>query len=170
MTNNDGPEIDFARILSAGAPMRCPKYYFGDICPKTGLSILITECLDLPPEGSDFGPMELEPIPHKSVDYLLDDPFSYYEAIVRNAARLAAWGYNGKFGKDVLTIFVPPQTPVLLAMGVKMKIPKFLHFAREVAPQLFPPGYADGALEASLYETLLDIEGCQKELYTFLLE
>jgi len=170
MTNNDAPEIDFARLLSAAAPMRCPKYYFGDICAKSGLSILITECFAFPPEGSDFGPMELEPIPHKSVDYLLDDPFAYYGAIARNAAKLAAWGHEGKLGKDVLTKFGPPEKPSMMAMGVKMKIPKFLHFARNVAPQLFPPNYADEKLEQSLYDTLLDVEGCQQELYTFLHE
>mmetsp|Transcript_1515 Transcript_1515/g.3146 ORF Transcript_1515/g.3146 Transcript_1515/m.3146 type:complete len:616 (+) Transcript_1515:1-1848(+) len=168
MTNNDAPEIDFARLLSAGAPMRTPKYYYGDICPKTGVSLLITECLAFPSEESDFGPMELEPIPHKAVDYLLDDPFAYYNAIVRNAARLAAWGFNGKLGKDVLTTFPSPELPSMFAMGVKVKIPKFLFFARNVAPQIFPPNYVDAAFEKSLFDCLLDVEGCQKELYDFL--
>jgi len=148
--------------------MRCPKYYYGDVCPKSGVSLLITECLAFPPEDSDFGPMELEPIPHKSVDYFLDDPFAYYGAIVRNAARLAAWGCNGKLGEDVLKTFPAPDMPSMYSMGAKMKIPKFLDFARNVAPQLFPPNYADAALEKSLYDTLLDVEGCQKELYDFL--
>lgn len=132
MRNNDAPEIDFARLLSAAAPMRTAKYYFGDICPKTGLNILITECLDFPEEHADFGPFELEPIPHKAVDYLLDDPFAYYNAIVRNAARLAAAGFNGKFGRDALRTFGEPEIPSMFALGVKTKIPKFLHFAREV--------------------------------------
>jgi len=168
MTNNDAPEIDFARLLSAGAPMRTPKYYFGDICSKSGLSLLITECFAFPEEDADFGPMELEPIPHKAVDYLLDDPFAYYDGIVRNAAKLAAWGWNGKLGKDVMKTFPPPDLPSMFSMGVKLKIPKFLTFVRNVAPHLFPPDYADEKLEKSLYDTLLDIEGCQKELYDYL--
>jgi len=167
-SNNDGPEIDFARMLSAGAPFKCPKYYFGDICPISGANILITECLDFPEEGADYGPWELEPIPHKAVDYLLDDPFSYYAAIVRNSARLAAWGYTGKLGKDVLVQFHPPTVPVMFAMGVKMKIPKYLKFVREVAPQLFDQSWFSQEFEDSLNDCLLDVEKSQKAIYEYL--
>jgi len=166
--NNDGPELDFARMLSAGAPMRCPKYYFGDICLKTGKFILITEALDVPDDDADFGPMELEPIPHKSVDYLLDDPFAYYAAMLRSAAKLAAWGKTGKLGADIMQVIPPPQKPAVFSMGAKAKIKKYLKFVTEVAPHLFPPDFVDGNLEATLYETLPAIEKAQKDIYDYL--
>ena len=70
LMNNDGPELDFYRIVSAGAPIRSPRYYYGDICLETGTCLLITEKLELPPAHADFGPFEYEPIPYKSVDYV----------------------------------------------------------------------------------------------------
>lgn len=56
----------------------------------------------------------------------------------------------------------------MMAMGVKMKMPKFINFARNVAPQLFPTNYCDAALEESL-QVLLDIERCQVPIYDFLI-
>jgi len=165
--NNDAPEIDFARLLSAGVPMRTSKYYYGDICPKTSMTLLITECLNFPETGDDFGPMELEPMLLKSHDYMLSDPMGYYDAIVRNAGRLAAWGHSGKLGRNVLKTFEYPEPPAMMAMGVKSKIPKYLFFCREVAPQLFPPNYVDEAMEKTLWDTLADIEACQKKLWNY---
>mmetsp|Transcript_86904 Transcript_86904/g.202307 ORF Transcript_86904/g.202307 Transcript_86904/m.202307 type:complete len:353 (-) Transcript_86904:67-1125(-) len=163
-----GPELDFARILSAGAPMRCPKYYFGDICLKTGTCILITEKLDLPPADANFGPYELEPVPYKSVDYLLDKPFWYYDAMTRNIARLAAWGKSGKFGKDIMQIFPPPQHPAAYFMGTKKRVEMFLWFLNENAPVLVPPEIRDAEFIETMLSLLPEVERCQKEILDFL--
>jgi len=170
LLNNDGPELDFARILSAGAPMRCVKYYYGDICLNTATVLLITEKLDLPSHTSDFGPYELEPIPFKSVDYLLDDPFPYYVAMTRNVARLAAWGWNGKLGKDIHTVFPPPEYPTAFFLGSKKRAQEVIVFTKECAPQLFPPGCCDKWFEDSLLETIVEVERAQRDILSFLFE
>jgi len=138
LLNNDGPEIDFARILSSGAPMKCPKYYFGDICLKTGTALLITEKLALPGHSDDFGPYELEAIPFKSCDYLLDLPFDYYNAMTRNIAVLAAWGKCGKLGDDIEQVFPPPCHPAAYFMSTKLRVEHFLDFLYTYATCLVP--------------------------------
>lgn len=138
LMNNDGPEMDFARILSAGAPMKCPKYYFGDICLKTGTAILITEKLPLPSQSDNFGPFELEAIPYKSVDYLLDKPFDYYDSMTRNIAQLCAWGKCGKLGKDIENVFPPPSHPPAYFMSTKKRTDNYLECLYTQATCLLP--------------------------------
>jgi len=137
--NNDGPEMDFARILSSGAPMKCPKYYFGDICTETATALLITERLPLPGQSVDFGPYELESIPYKSVDYLLDRPFDYYDAMTKNISCLAAWGKCGKLGADIEKVFPPPAHPAAYFMQTRKRIDEsFLPCVYQYATCLFP--------------------------------
>lgn len=176
--NNDGPEMDFARILSSGAPMKCPKYYFGDICMKTALAILITEKLPLPAHHSeDFGPYELEAIPYKSVDYLLDRPFDYYDAMTRNIAQLAAWGKCGKLGDDIEKVFPPPSHPAAYFMSTKKRLEEsFLPTIFIHAPFLFPDEIIgsrgsvrdDEWLVATLREVLPEVEKYQALILDYL--
>ena len=163
--NNDAPELDFMRILSRGAPSFGPRYAFGDICLETGTCLLITEKLEVPPHGTDVGPYELESIPFKSVDYLLDEPFAYYEAITSAAARLAAWG---KSEKRVQHIFPPPMYPIAYIMSTKRKLPSFFDFLFEVAPSLTPAALQTDWLRRTVLEVLPDVERHQKAILTYL--
>merc|ERR1711920_125275 len=118
--------------------MGCPKYYFGDICLKTATALLITEKLPLPGPSDDFGPYELEAIPFKSVDYLLDKPFDYYDAMTRNIAKLAAWGKCGKMGKDIEQVFPAPAHPAAYFMSTKKRVDVFLEALYTYAHCLVP--------------------------------
>lgn len=163
-----GPEIDFARILSARAPMRCAKYYFGDVNMECGIFILITECLDLPEEHLDYGPLELEPIPRKAIEYCFDDPFAYYASMTRNAARLGAWCWNGKFGDDILQIFPAPELPAMFNVGTRSRIQTYLHFVTQEIAHLLPPDIIDEQFASTLVETLVEVEKAQRDIFKHL--
>jgi len=179
LINNDGPEMDFARILSAGAPMKCPKYYFGDICLSTGTALLITEKLPLPGPSADFGPYELEAIPYKSVDYLLDKPFYYYDAMTRNIAQLAAWGKCGKLGKDIEEVFPPPKHPPAYFMSTKQRTEHFLEVVYKYATCLVPEEILGGPhgevrdddwFVKSMRKVMPEVEKSQKPILNYLFQ
>lgn len=174
--NNDGPEIDFARILSSGAPIKCPKYYFGDLCIETGTALLITEKLPLPGPSDDFGPFELEAIPYKSVDYLLDEPEQYYDAMTRNIACLAGWGKSGRLGRDIEKVFPPPATPPLW-MSTASRVETFLEFIYRVGTCLVPEEIVgphgevnpDAWFVRTLRQVLPEVEKAQAAISEYLL-
>jgi hypothetical protein len=58
---------------------------------------------------------------YKSVDYLLDEPLQYYEAMTRNIAELAAWGKIGKLGGNIEEVFPPPQHPAAYFLGTEKR-------------------------------------------------
>jgi len=162
--NNDGPEMDFMRILSAAAPCRSPKYYFGDICLKTGVALLITERLEVPAHTSDFGPYEYEPFPYKSVDYLLDEPLQYYEAMTRNIAELAAWGKIGKLGGNIEEVFPPPQHPAAYSLGTEKRVETYMAFLADHARCLVPATMRTAQVRESMKTVLGEVERAQKAI------
>jgi len=135
---------------------------------ECGIFILITECLDLPEEHLDYGPLELEPIPRKAIEYCFDDPFAYYASMTRNAARLGAWCWNGKFGDDILQIFPAPELPAMFNVGTRSRIQTYLHFVTQEIAHLLPPDIIDEQFASTLVETLVEVEKAQRDIFKHL--
>jgi hypothetical protein len=127
--------------------------------------LLITEKLELPPADADFGPFEYEPIPFKSVDYLLDDPYAYYEAMTVNIAKLAAWG---KQTPRVSDVFDPPGYPPAFFLGTRKRVEHYQWFLREVGSCLVPEALRTDDDSRSMLRWLPEVEMCQTELLDFL--
>jgi hypothetical protein len=136
------PEIRFS-ILSrqSGFPVPVPKCYFADFDHQTGSSILITETIA-------YGQGNIEPAHDKCLDYLLDNPLPYYEALCDALAAIAGGHKAGALGNNIDAQFPPgeadkaatiPYTETQLAD----KLNKLCKFAQQ-HPQLFPEHLLEG--------------------------
>ena len=113
----------------------------------------------------DSGPYEYEPIPYKSVDYLLDDPYSYYHAMTVNIARLAAWG---KQTSQVSNVFDPPGYPPAFFLGTRKRVEHYQWFLREVGTCLVPADMRTPEDARSMLVNLPEVEMCQTEILDYL--
>lgn len=121
--NMEGSELIFNRFLSKSLPFRSAKYYFGDISMKTSNWILINEKLNFSEAAQE--PIRLpanviEPANRKCFDFQMYDALGNYMALIRNAAKLAAWAATGRLG-DQLEAFYPMVKQTLVTFGVQTK-------------------------------------------------
>ncbi|MEE2732033.1 MAG: hypothetical protein VYA55_14545 [Pseudomonadota bacterium] len=102
-------EIRFAQLSQLpDFPIVVPTCYFADFQHSTGTGLMITECI---PYGE--GNVEFQ-LP-KAMDYRLGDSFPYYQALIRNLARLAAASKSGPLREAVERQF--PFHPEQLDVG-----------------------------------------------------
>lgn len=139
------PEVRFAQLTRArDFPIRVAKPYFADFSAATGTGLLITEQVR-------FGEGAVEPLHPKCKDELLEDPQSYYSAILESVARLAGAQKAGRLSPLVDRLF-----PLDLRAGrtfpevpwsreeLQQRLATFRRFAEE-CPQLLPQGTSDAA-------------------------
>ena len=93
-------EVPFARLSrNAGFPIRVPKPYFADYREACGSGLIVTERIPYGQEG-------IEPHRRKCFDReTMDDPLSYYRAVITTLARLAAAHKSGRLSPDIDRIF-----------------------------------------------------------------
>jgi hypothetical protein len=131
-------EVRLAQLSRHPAfPVHTAKAYFADFHDASGTGLVITERIA-------FGEGDVEPLHHKCMDHLLDDPFAYYRATVGALARLAAAHHAGRLSPELETLF--PYDPE--AGAAEMPIPwseaeivdlvaRYAAFT-EACPQLVP--------------------------------
>jgi hypothetical protein len=153
------PEVRFALLsMRPDFPIIVPKCYFADYDPATISGLLITERIA-------YGTGAIEPCPEKCMDYQLDDPLPYYQALTLDMARLAGAHKAGCLGDDLTARF--PFEPDVIDPGSRIpfspevlgqKLETLRAFVAE-APQLFPEGLAE-TVDSFIVEVpmVLDLE------------
>jgi hypothetical protein len=89
-----------------------PRAYFADFHRASGTGLLITERIA-------FGSGAIEAVRRKCRDYELTEALSYYEALVRANARLAAAHKSGALGDEVEALFPLDRTATLAENSVR---------------------------------------------------
>lgn len=132
------PEVRLALLSrQPGFPIRVPQCYFADYSPDPVCGLLITERVP-------YGEGNVLPCPEKGMDWQLDDPLPYYNAVIDAAATLAGSHRAGRLGPGIDAQFPfdadaidpgsrIPYTPDALAA----QLDRVRAFVGE-APQLFP--------------------------------
>ena len=143
-------EVRFA-LLSRHAdfPIHVPATYFADYQQASGTGLLITQRIG-------FGSGGIEPQHGKCLDHELVDPLSYYRAVVRALARLAAAHKAGQLSAAVDAHF-PFDVDAAIASDpiryseqqLREQVARFADFAA-IHPQLLPDNLREPALFAQL--------------------
>ncbi len=143
-------EVRFA-VLShqADFPIHVPAVYFADYHAASGTGLMITQRVA-------FGRDGIEPQHQKCLDHELEDPLSYYRAVVKALARLAAAHKSGRLSADVDARF-PFDAEAAIASDtirydeqqLRDQVSRFAEFATKY-PQLFPANLREPAFFARL--------------------
>ncbi len=120
-----------------GFPIRVPTAYFADYHAATGTGLVITEQVP-------YGEQGIEPHRRKTLDHVtMDDPLTYYRAVVVALARLAGTHRSGRLAPDIEARF--PFDPVTGSADpirystdeLEAELARCRSFARR-CPQLLP--------------------------------
>jgi len=160
----ESKEMFFTRFFARCMPFRTAKYYFGDFSMKTTNFIIITEQIkfaDKAKKGQRLAPNEIEPIVRKCFDHEMHDPLGNYMALMRNAAKLTAWAFNGRMGSQVFD-FWQFNKQILVALKVPEKQfndiwPKIESFVLESAPKFFPTDIANPSYMAQFKNEVQEV-------------
>lgn len=162
---SEAPFMAVSRL--PGFPIRVPTAYFADYHAESGTGLVITEQVP-------YGEQGVEPHRRKTLDHVtMNDPLSYYRAVVIALARLAGTHRSGRLAPDIdLRFPFDPVTgsadPIRYSTDeLEAELERCRSFARR-CPQLLPAEVRSEVFLEQLVRDTWRIRDHEAELQRFL--